>query len=298
MKCISRPGHQTRGKPRPPTFQTLNPGSTGIVGNRYKDPSFFNLQTIEGPTAQGGFKQLITEIAPNTKNTQAFVPPSSVQIENNYEEGGKFKLALYASPTVPGWTRHIGCQVLVENEDGTLPSGLGFFTLPMPIWLQHVLASLFLHQDAVFLHHQEKILARRGYTNSEGSSSVTYDDNVFTPTPQDKGVILFRKWLQYSAGGGIPWAPGTPPLQGREGDKAVLFDVYNTHTKHCKVCMTALNNLKLLRMGLGAASLITVGLSKGLVAVSLGGLFAAAGLGVHKLTKLFYRYEFEHANND
>ena len=134
--------------------------------------------------------------------------------------------------------------------------------------------------------------------NSEGENKVTYDENVFTPTPQDKGVILFRKWLQYSAGGGVPWAPGTPELEGREGDKAVLFDVYNTHTKHCKVCMEALKNLKLLRMGLGASALVSVGLTTGPVAAGLGCFFAAAGLGVHKLIKLFYRYEFEHADND
>lgn len=197
-----------------------------------------------------------------------------------------------------GWTRHIGCQVLVENEDGSLPPGLGFFALPMPIWLQHVLASLFLHQDAVFLHHQEKIMARRGYVNAEGASTSTYDEAVFTPTPQDKGIILFRKWLQYSAGEGIPWAKGTPTLGKREGDKSLLFDVYNTHTKHCQVCMTALQNLKLLRMGLVASALVTVALSKGVLAVSLSLFFALAGVAVHKLIKLFYRYEFDHSDNN
>jgi len=45
--------------------------------------------------------------------------------------------ALKASVTV---------QVLVEGEDGKLPPGLGFFALPMPTWLSHILASLFLHQ--------------------------------------------------------------------------------------------------------------------------------------------------------
>jgi hypothetical protein len=52
--------------------------------------------------------------------------------------------------------------VLVKNQAGKKPDGIGFFALPMPTWLGHVLASLFLHQDAVFLHRQEKILARGG----------------------------------------------------------------------------------------------------------------------------------------
>ena len=85
---------------------------TGIVGNRYKDPAFFDMKTIEGPSVDGGFKQQILAMGPsNTFNTQAYSPPSLVSIENVYPEGGKFKLALYASPTRPGWTRHIGCQV-------------------------------------------------------------------------------------------------------------------------------------------------------------------------------------------
>lgn len=58
---------------------------------------------MSGPTASGGFKQLIEVAASNTVNSQAFVPPSSVQIENVYPGGGMFKLALYAAPTVPGW---------------------------------------------------------------------------------------------------------------------------------------------------------------------------------------------------
>jgi hypothetical protein len=70
----------------------------------------------------------------------------------------------------------------------------------------------------VFLHHQEKILARRGYENAAGATGE-YVQHVFTPTPQDKGVIAFRKWLQYSAGGGVPWAPGRE--EEREEEKRV-----------------------------------------------------------------------------
>ena len=70
----------------------------------------------------------------------------------------------------------------------------------------------------VFLHHQEKILARRGYENAAGSTGE-YVQHVFTPTPQDKGVIAFRKWLQYSAGGGVPWAQGRDVGERSLGDR-------------------------------------------------------------------------------
>ena len=151
---------------------------------------------------------------------------------------------------------------------GSVLFPLGFFALPMPTWLSHVLASVFLHQDMVFLHHQEKILAKRGYANAAGASGE-YVQHVFTPTPQDKGVIAFRKWLQFYAGGGVPWAAGAPPMPEREMDKTVLFDVYNTHTKNCAVCLEALKNLKLLRNGFFAASFASVGLSHGPAAALL-----------------------------
>ena len=278
----------------------------GITGNRYTSPAFYDLVTVRELTAQGGFKQMVVpekpaepgEIGAGAVAYHEFNPPSQVHISQEYpESGGKFVLALYASPTRPGWVRHIGCQVLVEGEDGKLPPGLGIFALPMPIWLSHVLASVFLHQDMVFLHHQEKILARRGYENAAGSDGE-YVQHVFTPTPQDKGVITFRKWLQYSAGGGVPWAPGTPPMPPREMNKDVLFDVYNAHTKNCAICMEALKNLKMARNSLFAASFFTIGLNHGPPAVAGGALLATIGILIHKLTSLFYKYEFEHAFND
>ena len=75
---------------------------------------------------------------------------------------GQLILVLYATPTRPGWCRHIGCQILIKDDAGKLPPGLGFFALPIPDWLGHVLASLFLHQDLVFLHYQERTLGQKG----------------------------------------------------------------------------------------------------------------------------------------
>jgi len=70
-------------------------------------------------TAEGGFRQrVVPEKVPETGmgagavSFHDFKPPSLVHISQEYEEnGGKFVLALYATPTKPGWVRHIGCQV-------------------------------------------------------------------------------------------------------------------------------------------------------------------------------------------
>jgi phenylpropionate dioxygenase-like ring-hydroxylating dioxygenase large terminal subunit len=180
----------------------------------------------------------------------------------------------------------------------------------MPIWLGHVLASLFLHQDMVFLHYQEKILAKQ--------RKDRWLDAVFTPNPQDKMVIAFRQWWEKRAGGAIPWAEGcNAELPPAEQDKEKLFDVWTTHTKNCQVCQDALKNidrLKVLAYILAAISLFlavmidarTLAISRQnflpplgfWLALGSGIVLAIGGYLLKKLSRLFYVYEFEHAHND
>jgi len=274
----------------------------GIVGNRYTSPSFFRMETRRKATAEGGFSHAITfdktpPLGESSETVQEFLPPTMVRIKSKYANGCQSLLALYATPTKPGYVRHIGCQVLVKGDDGALAPGLGFFALPMPKWLNHVLASLFLHQDMVLLHHQEKILANAGYHNMEGSTE-RYGEKTCLLQPQDKGVAFFRNWLRVFANGGIPWKEGTSALPPREFDKRKLFDVYNAHTKDCKVCQDAVKNLKIARNVFLGLTFVPVALSHGLVALSSSLFFGLVALGLHKFIKLFYVYEFEHAYND
>jgi phenylpropionate dioxygenase-like ring-hydroxylating dioxygenase large terminal subunit len=194
-----------------------------------------------------------------------------------------------------------------------------------------VLGSLFLHQDMVFLHYEEKIVAKR--------SKGKWLDTVYTPNPQDKMVIVFRQWLEKRAGGGIPWDPGcSPDLPQTERDKQKLFDVWTSHTQHCKVCQDALKNINRLSVlayvvavvclclgvmvdarAVAMKSAIAFGTAQGAIATigqsttsfltvvppagfwwALGGaiLFAIVGYLLKKLSRLFYVYEFEHAHND
>ncbi len=214
----------------------------GLVGNRYKDANYYDMLCIKQMSTQEGFSFEITPTAPTISQAiHDFQPPCQMRIVSTSKDGGKLILALYATPTRPGWCRHIGCQVLVKNEMGKTPKGLGVFGLPMPTWLGHVLSSLFLHQDLVFLHYQQKILAKR--------QKGQWVNAVYTPNPQDKMVITFRQWLEKKAGGSIPWASGcNTDLPFLELDKQKLFDVWTTHTQHCKVCKDALKNIKRLRV--------------------------------------------------
>lgn len=292
----------------------------GIMGSRYEDANYYDMIRVREMSTQSGFSFEVVPVAAKLSQTiHDFQPPSLMRVVSSYKDGGQLILALYASPTRPGWCRHIGCQVLVKNLAGKKPDGIGFFALPMPTWLGHVLASLFLHQDAVFLHYQEKILAKR--------RKGKWLSAVYTPNPQDKMTIAFRQWLENRAGGGIPWdcecSQDLPPI---EQDKQKLFDVWTTHTQHCRVCQSALKNINRLAVLANVAAIVCLcfgvivdsrtvamkavvaGAGTSLLttfppiqfwwAVGASVLFAMLGYLLKKLMRLFYIYEFEHAQND
>lgn len=284
----------------------------GLVGKR-EDAKYYDMPRVREMSTQEGFAYDVTPI-PDTlaRSGHDFQPPCLMRISSEFKDGGQLILVLYAVPTRPGWCRHIGRQVLIKNDVGKVPSGLAFFSLPMPTWLSHVLGSLFLHQDLVFLHYQEKTVAQR---------EKRWLEEVYTPNPQDKMIIAFRQWLDKRAGG-IPWVNETS-LPPAERDKQQLFDVWHTHTKHCHVCRKALVRINWGRRLAYGLVVVCFGLAlmvdaraiarqavSGEVmgwampplgfwgAIALAILFAAAGYGLQRLKQLFYVYEFEHADND
>lgn len=289
----------------------------GMMGSRYQDAQYYDMTRMGEMSTQDGVVYVTTPTPPAIATAiREFRPPCLMKIISTFTDGGQLILVLYATPTRPGWCRHIGCQILVKNQAGKTPKGLAFFALPMPAWLGHVLASLFLHQDMVFLHYQEKNLAKRNSDHWLGA--------VFTPNPQDKMVIAFRQWLKNRAGGGIPWDTAChPELPPAEMDKQRLFDVWTTHTKHCHACQSALaiiNRWQVIAYGVAIVCLI-LALMVDARAIALqsefssspltmtppagfwwamgsGILFVIIGYLLKKLSRLFYIYEFEHAQND
>ncbi|MEY3255793.1 MAG: Phenoxybenzoate dioxygenase subunit alpha [Cyanobacteriota bacterium] len=288
----------------------------GLVGDRYRDARYYDMIRVREISTQEGFSFAIQPLAPNIQEAvHDFQPPCQMRIVSTFKDGGQLILVLYATPTRPGWCRHIGCQVLIKNEAGKKPGGLAIFGLPMPIWLGHVLASLFLHQDLVFLHYQEKMFSQR--------QKGAWLNEVFTPNPQDKMVITFRQWLEKRAGGTIPWAEGCNlELPSAESDKQKLFDVWTTYTQQCQVCQDALKNIHRISLLayvisavlfcfsiiLDARNLAIQGENTSIfhvlpptqfwLAITGSILFAIVGYFLKKFTRLFYVYEFEHAKNN
>ncbi|GFR50980.1 hypothetical protein Agub_g13305 [Astrephomene gubernaculifera] len=271
-----------------------------MAGNRYNPDQYFAVDELQPPTANGGFKYRVKSRAPTSPETSysttTFLPPSLIKIRTEFQDGGTLLLALYSCPTRPGHTRHIGRQILIRDPAGRLPRGLAFFAAPMPVWLSHTLASLFLHQDQVFLHHQEHNVAAR--------SAASHTAKYFMPTPADNMTVALRTWLARFAGGRIPYAttaaagagggstapspssssPSELPLPPRDRSRDSLFDTFTTHTRQCSVCSTALRNLRLARTlvlatagAAGAAALLVTAVAASAQAAAAAAAGASAG---------------------
>lgn len=271
-----------------------------VAGNRYGSQGM-HVYTSKALTKDGFSIKSNTTADPKGAQTN-FYAPSLVAIDTSVgEDGAKLTLELYVSPSQPGFCNHIGRIVIIKGKSGTTPKLLRQFQLPMPIWLNHVLASAFLNQDALFLHGQERTMAMTGQYSSllnEGEEPYQYSKAIY-PTRVDKGVLHFRNWISQFAGGRIPYRFNNkhvmPPIS-----KEVVFDVWNGHTKYCKYCQDALGRLKKVRFAsFIAAACLAVIRPFGVVGnlLSTLGLLGSA-LMINRLIGMFYRYEFSHAHND
>mmetsp|Transcript_24265 Transcript_24265/g.34184 ORF Transcript_24265/g.34184 Transcript_24265/m.34184 type:complete len:264 (+) Transcript_24265:1703-2494(+) len=251
-----------------------------------------------------GFRVKVTgPMNPNPSYTEFKAPCLVITGGEIGNDGSKQLLELYASPSRPGFCNHMGRMVIQKSKDGKIQGALKQFTLPLPKWLNHVMAASFLNQDGLFLHHQERTLSKTGQYAShaaglnDDNEPMNYN-NAVLPINADKGVINFRNWLRILAGGSIPYKnnPSMPPA-----DNDVVFDQWNGHTKHCQYCLAALKNLRKARFAsFFVSACIAVLRPAKMKLVNLAATFVTAGLGLllGKLIGLFYKFEFSHAHDD
>ncbi|GFR49784.1 hypothetical protein Agub_g11723 [Astrephomene gubernaculifera] len=265
-----------------------------VAGDRYNDVKPFDMELSRPVTLEGGFQVRYADSWRKDvrEALTGFTPPGCIRIEQRHFSGGTTLLVLYSTPTRPGWTRHMGQQLLVEAPGGARGSGISFFGAPIPSWLLHTLAAVFLHQDMVFLHHQERTVARQqqqraaaaaaetaragGSTAAVGNISGLPPPKYYMPTSVDSGVVAWRQWLSTYGGGDVSYAPGTPPLSPRESDPAKLFDTWNTHTRQCAICMRALQRIRALRLVAALAGGLAVVLATAAAAARAAAVAAAA----------------------
>jgi phenylpropionate dioxygenase-like ring-hydroxylating dioxygenase large terminal subunit len=273
-----------------------------IVSNRYTSPGPITIDFTRKPTNKDGFKFKITNLDPKKKDpnvvsTMDFRPPCQMHIKTHYlDTDASLTLIINFVPTKPGWSRLVGSTLLINGKNGEKPPGFAIYSAPLPRWMVHLLAPAFLHQDQVFLHHQQAILERQ--KKKEG---VDWDKSYWIPTQADKGTVTLRRWLDKN--GGMPaWVASVSPEDVEKTmTDGVLFDTYKTHTEQCVVCQAALKRTKLLRRGLeyGAVVAGAAGVASTSVPMLAGGL--ALGLGAtacSKLQKMFYEVPFNHQDNN
>jgi len=262
-----------------------------ITGNRYTDPKWFAMKPERPLDTENG---VAVRGIPGCFD---YRPPCLVK---NQQDGGVI-FAIYNTPTSPGHCRHIGFLVLdtesIAGDSGVVDKdAVQLFTGPVPIWLQHLLTSFFLHQDAVLLHHQEQNFRDRGF-EAKPDSEVQFKDVSYTPTEVDIGSIQFRRWLRTRAGGGVPWKCD-PTLPPRLMSNEKIFDVWGSHTKHCRYCRDAYNNINMLKNGaFGAAFTAALAMGDGPERIAAGAVACGTGLALQKLADLFEVYEFNHQDN-
>jgi len=276
-----------------------------VVGNRYTDSKPLEISVVE-PLTSKGFRIRTAGTVMKYPSFTNFTAPCLVAIDAKVDdEGSRQILELYVTPSRPGYSNHVGRLVVVKNKQGEMNTAFKQFNLPIPKWANHLLAATFLNQDALFLHAQERMFSQGGkyITSVHQSDDETtarnedYKKLVYTPTPADKGVVLFREWLRRKAGGKIPFQGDTtmPPVNNE-----VVFDQWNSHTKHCKDCLDAHSSLRKGRMVTGfIAAMLAIWRPGGTIVTTASVLsFMAASLVMHKLTKAFHRVEFTHASNN
>ena len=270
----------------------------GIVGNRYKEQTM----TLEkkSPLTKDGFSMVGVIPGRDSPTVTNYIAPCLVAIENMYgSEGAMQTLELYASPSRPGFCNHVGRQVVCKDRNGELPKVLKRFTsILVPSWLNHVLTASFLNQDAVFLHYQERYLAKTGLFISHTKSNMTNYMSPMFLTKGDYGVAKYRTWFSRMAGGFIPYKNGGSLP---EANADICFDQWKSHTAKCRHCLDALANLRKARMLAfllsGILAVWQPSPRKTLNVLCVLGT-SGIGFGINSFTRKFYRQEFSHGRND
>jgi len=283
----------------------------GIMGNRYKDSTYIELTKLKNKLENDGFKYKVKNTIFNSDDSYTildFRPPCLNKVVTEHLDGSKTVLALYATPTKPGHCRFFILQLIIKPKNSKKAKGVGFFSIRMPTWLLHILSNLFLHQDLVFLHHQERMLnsdSQYAFGNFDkkfnlSSNIKSYSKNYFIPNDDDKIISFFRNWIDTKAGGGPKWSKqsqinGLPKrLETNE-----LFDVYETHTKNCIVCQDALRNFKIIKnisLLISVSSILFIKNASYSLMSTL--IFSCIFFLSNKIIEMFYKYHFSHQNNN
>jgi phenylpropionate dioxygenase-like ring-hydroxylating dioxygenase large terminal subunit len=212
-----------------------------------------------------------------------FIAPGLMWHDLTSKQFGRTLTVVYATPIRKG-----ECRIFARfpfKFSSKLPRLLIRLT---PQWFSHIGQNAVLEDDQIFLHHQERYLARAG-----GSTVVA--QAFYLPTAADAFVLALRRWVTDFNAESFPGQPLPPPRSD-----AALLDRYESHVKHCASCRGALHRIQRSRWVAGlvaavawtvvpvlAVTLGSLGPVLGGALVALGAIALWAGLG--RLETRFYQ---------
>ncbi|PSR16212.1 cell death suppressor protein Lls1, partial [filamentous cyanobacterium CCP3] len=210
-----------------------------------------------------------------------FVAPALMYHDLTSKQFGRTMTVVYATPIRKG-----ECRLFARfpfKFSSKLPATVIGLT---PRWYSHIGNNAVLEDDQIFLHLQERELEK---------ASRSFAQACYLPTQADRYVLAFRNWVSDFEADPFPGQ-----RLEREWTKQALLDRYQSHTRHCHSCRTALARIKTLRWGLLGVSAVgwsllpiavAIGSVTGIAAVVLSLLplaTAAAWAGLGRLERRFY----------
>lgn len=209
------------------------------VGNR-ANAAPMEMEVVE--SSKQGFRGLWPEGPRKGKlGTQhtTFVAPGLMYHDLTSQQFGRTLTVVYATPIRKG-----ECRLFARfpfKFSSKLP---GLFIKLTPRWFSHIGNNGVLEDDQIFLHIQERELAKAG--------AKPYAQACYLPTQADRYVLAYRKWLSDFQADPFPGQALPPELT-----KPALLDRYQSHTQHCGSCRVALRRIQYLRTGLLIVSAVT-----------------------------------------
>jgi phenylpropionate dioxygenase-like ring-hydroxylating dioxygenase large terminal subunit len=208
-----------------------------------------------------------------------FVAPNLMWHDLTSKQFGRTITAVYATPMRKG-----ECRLFARfpfQFSSRIPET---FIRLTPRWYSHLGQNAILEDDQIFLHWQERNLVKQG-------GSEAFSQAFYMPTKADRYVFEFRQWLSTYQAEPFP-GQSLPVRKTRE----VLLDRYESHTKHCTSCRSALAKIRQFQTGAIAlaiaATVCTALLSSipvwnfGLAGLAI--LSALSAWGLHQLSQRFY----------
>jgi phenylpropionate dioxygenase-like ring-hydroxylating dioxygenase large terminal subunit len=218
-----------------------------------------------------------------TQNT-TFIAPNLMWHDLTSKQFGRTLTVVYATPIRPGECR------LFARFPFKFPSKFPRLAIGLtPRWYSHLGQNRVLEDDQIFLHFQERYLAKQG-------GSPAYPQACYLPTKADLFVVKFREWINTYHVDPFPGQSLPPRLNTEQ-----LMDRYHSHTQHCRSCRTALGIIEKLQtlslaiaiICLSSLPLLTVSIAPNIsLAIGLTLLTAIAWgtwAGLGKFKQSFYQ---------